>query len=483
MTFKPLHRRTFLRGAFNIAIGLPMLEVMASRAHAALASRKRFITFFTPNGKVKAGYKIDGVGYAYQLPAELAPLSAFKNDLILLSGVDNLVALNTPDPSHPGCMGTMLTGIEVSTRLENGQETYDLGGGISIDQAIASHFYNEGLRSRFRSLNLAVESLNLSDIYGAMSYNGRNNIASRMQDPYQAFQEVFAGVDFGSGSNEPNPLAAVQAQRRSLLDFVKEDIVSLNKKLSTIDKKRLDEHLTAIRAIETRMNYIPSQIAECAKPATPANYNEDYLRLSDPGSKTDFQYYPDIGRSMLDILGMAIVCDLTRVASIQWSRSVGNVKFSWLPGFSMTDEHHEMSHSANEHQSARDKLFAIHKWYAEQFRYLLTQLSYSENGQRILDNTVVLWCNELGDGDNHEHRDIPWVLAGSGGGYFKPGRHLNYIKNYGADGIPNGISHNNLLVALQKSMGVANDAFGNAVFCNRPMLELADDTLPVPSGA
>ena len=108
-----------------------------------------------------------------------------------------------------------------------------------------------------------------------------------------------------------------------------------------------------------------------------------------------------------------------------------------------------MSHAGDEDAAAQENLTQINVWYAEQFAYLLGRLAaYPEGDGTLLDNTVVLWCNEVGKGNDHAHRDLPFLLAGSAGGYFSTGRFIDYQAG-GAAGHP----HNNLLLSLAHAMG------------------------------
>ena len=157
---------------------------------------------------------------------------------------------------------------------------------------------------------------------------------------------------------------------------------------------------------------------------------------------------------------MSLACDLTRVASIQWSTSVSNKVFSWL---GISEGHHDLSHEGDTNGDAQSKLIQINTWYAEQFAYLVAALKAVPEGDgTMLDNTVILWCNELGIGNLHSRTDVPYVLAGGCGGYFKTGRHLQY----------DGENHNNLMVSLCNAMDVNVSTFGNPAYCTGPLSKL-----------
>jgi hypothetical protein len=160
--------------------------------------------------------------------------------------------------------------------------------------------------------------------------------------------------------------------------------------------------------------------------------------------------YPLTGRAQMDLLVMALACDLTRVASLQWSTSVSNTRFTWLP-LNLGEGHHDLSHYGDDAAAAQADIAMINQWYTEQFAYLLTKMSMIPEGDsNLLDNSVVVWVNELGQGNSHTRSDIPFILAGGCQGYFETGRVLSY------DGAP----HGQLLVSLTHAMDVPVDTFG-----------------------
>jgi hypothetical protein len=163
--------------------------------------------------------------------------------------------------------------------------------------------------------------------------------------------------------------------------------------------------------------------------------------------------YPTIGRLHMDLMVAAFQCGLTKVASIQWSRSVGQPTFPWLM---IADRHHDLSHIGDSDAVVKDKITRINRWYAEQFLYLAQKLEMqTEDTGTMLDNTVIVWVNELGRGNSHSPNSIPWVIAGNAGGYFRTGRYMNYTN----------ASHSNLLVSLCNALGVPTTTFGNPRFC------------------
>jgi len=158
---------------------------------------------------------------------------------------------------------------------------------------------------------------------------------------------------------------------------------------------------------------------------------------------------------------MTLACDLTRVGTLQWENSVGGTQFTWVDP-TITRGHHDMSHDADSNADTMEKLTKINVWYAQQLSYLLDSLAAVPEPRAdgtgmgtMLDNTVVVWCNELAKGNIHSHSPQPFVLAGGAGGALQTGRYLQY----------NGTPHNNLLVSLVNMMGGNITTFGNPAYC------------------
>jgi hypothetical protein len=156
----------------------------------------------------------------------------------------------------------------------------------------------------------------------------------------------------------------------------------------------------------------------------------------------------------LDLLVMALACDMTRAASIQWTTVQTGKIFSWL---GQSTPHHTLSHSGESDTSSQAQLTAIGKWHSQQLAYMLGKMQAIPEGDgTLLDNVVILWCTDIARGNTHERRDMPYVLAGGAGGYFKTGRYLKY------DGDP----HSNLLVSVCNAMGLPDTTFGNPAYCS-----------------
>ena len=448
MRTRRIPRRTVLRGLGGAAIALPFLEAMHSPRHAhADVFPKRLVVFFSANGTIPEAWTPSGGEADFTLGEILSPLEPWRDQLLVLRGIDMEAAHHGPGDGHQTGMGTMLTGTELLEGSEfcegdcsDPTQTVGWGGGISVDQRVAQ---TVGQDTKFPSLELGVQ-VQSATIWSRMSYLGPDQPIPPEDDPAKAFARIF-----GELGQDPFGLATQRAQRHTVLDSVAADFDALHARVGVEDRKKLEAHVTAIREIEKRLDAGGQLGGACQIPAMD--------RVGDIYATENF---PHVGRLQMDLLAMSLACDLTRVASLQWSTSVSNKQFSWL---GIEEGHHDLSHESDTNADARAKLVQINRWYAEQYAYLLERLSSIPEGDgTLLDNTVVLWCNELGVGNAHTRRDVPYVLAGSCGGWFRTGRSLDF----------EGKNHNDLLVSICQAMGVAVDTFGNPAYCSGPLPNL-----------
>ncbi|MCC7535360.1 MAG: DUF1552 domain-containing protein [Deltaproteobacteria bacterium] len=440
-----MSRRAFVGGALAAgAVSIPLLRSIGTRAQDTTFP-KRLVVFFSANGTAHENWVPNGGETDFELSRILAPLEAFKSKLLILDGVDMASSDHGPGDGHQRGMGHMLTGTELleGDEFEGGNgELVGWGGGISVDQFVANAV---GGDTRFRSLELGVDPGG-ANIWTRMCYRDSNQPVPPEGDPRAVFDRVFSDLS----TEDRDAAERRRQQRRSVLDFVRADLGRMSSRLPREDRPKLDAHLTAIRDLETRLQAPLGVGAACTLPTPPGGE-------LDPGANDD---YPAVGRAQMDLLVMSLACDLTRVASLQWSKSVSNTTFSWLD---IPEGHHDLSHEGDSNGDAIEKITRINVWYSEQLAYLLGRMQEIPEGEgTLLDNSLVLWCNELGRGNSHSRNRIPWVLAGGAGGYFRMGRFLEY------DSAP----HNDLLVSVCNAMGVETDSFGNPAYCNGPLPRL-----------
>jgi Protein of unknown function (DUF1552) len=433
-------RRTLLRGAAGAAIALPLLEAMLpGRAAAAPALQKRFIVMFSANGTIAGNFiptrGATGAETDFSLSPILAPLAPHQADLVIVEGLNQQ---GGGGDGHQNGIGGMLTGAPLNSGPFAGVGAPPAGWatGPSVDQRIA-----EGLAAptQLRSLELGVQ-VGDADNWGRMCYRAANQPLVPTDDPARVYASVFSDLH-----TDPALLARLRKRRQSILDTVGGQYSRLAGQLGNADRQRLDQHLAAVREIETRLtsDWVVSNAA-CRDP-----------QLTQVASLAN-DSFPAVGALQMDLLTMALACDLTRVASLQWARSVSQVQFTWL---GISEGHHDLSHRSDSDLAAVDKLTRINTWYASQLASLIERLKNTPDGLggTLFDGSLVLWCNELAKGNTHSRMGAHYVLAGSAGGTLRTGRYLSY------DG--QSLPHNNLLVSLINAMGIPDTRFGKAEWC------------------
>ncbi len=442
-----LTRRGFVRNVAAAGAGaaaLPFLTSGGKVASAADGFPTRFIVFFSPNGSIPSEWSPDGGETDFTMRRILAPLEPYRDKLLILDGIDGRSTSSGPGDGHQKGMGHMLTGRELLPGDTGGGcdscAPVSWASGISVDQDIANHI---GGDTAFRSLELGVRNGNSNNVWTRMCYRGASEPLPPDDDPYAVFERVF-----GDLTADPFGLERRRAMRQSVVDYLNQDYADLQSRVAREDALRMEQHIQGIRDIERRLT-AGNLGASCAAP--------------DLGGRidlSDINNMPAIGTMQMDLATMALACDLTRVVSLQWTNSVGGAASPWL---GISEGHHSLSHEGDSNTDAVDKLVRINTWYAEQFAYLIQQLeSVPEGDGTLLDNTCMIWVNELGKGNSHTRNDLPLVMAGSAGGYFRTGRCLRY----------GDTPHNDLLVTLTNAYGVEQETFGDTRFCNGPLTEL-----------
>ncbi|MDC0747579.1 DUF1552 domain-containing protein [Polyangium mundeleinium] len=441
MKQRTLSRRTLLRGLGGVAVGLPFLGAMADSARAT-AFPKRFVVFFTGLGTVRPAWIPTGTETDFTFGPILAPLEPFKKKTLVLEGVDYESAYHGPGDPHQQGIGHALTGTELQEGSLfpyacNPGKMVGWAGGISLDQFLADKL---GQTTRFPSLEFGVQ-VQYANVSARISYRGPGQPVPPEDDPYQAYTRIFS--DLGT---DPEALARLRAQRKTVLDAVTGDYNRLSTRLGASDRMKVDAHLEAVREIEKRLD-APGVIGGSCNPPV----------LGAPVEPLENDNYPEIAKTQLDLLAMSLICDLTRVASIQWTTVQTGKVFSWL---GQDEPHHTLSHSSDSDTKRQQALIDIGHWHAQQLAYLCQKLdSVPEGDGTVLDNTVILWCSDIAQGNTHARRDVPLLVLGGAGGALRTGRHLKYAGAY----------HNDLLIAISHAMGVPVTTFGNPLYCNGPL--------------
>jgi hypothetical protein len=442
---KRISRRAILRGAAGAAIALPWLEAMSPRSARAATTPKRFIVMFSPNGTLPTQWTPTGTETSFTLSPILTPLAPHQGDIVVVEG---LLQEGGGGDGHQNGIGGMLTGSPLNPGPFAGVGAPPAGWatGPSIDQRIVQAL---AAPTPFQSLELGVQ-VGAADNWGRMIYQAANQPLPPTDDPAQVYTSVFSDLH-----TDPVALAHLRARRKSILDAVGGEYTRIGGQLGSADKQRLDAHLTAVREIETRLTTsLVDNNPSCHDPT---------LTTSTGSAAQANDSFPAVGSLQMDLLTMALACDLTRVASMQWSRSVSQVRFTWL---NIPDGHHDLSHRSDDDSDAVNKLTLINTWYAQQMADLIARLKNTPDGAggTLFDNTLVLWSNELAKGNTHSRQDAPYVLAGNAGGGLRTGRFVSYEGQ--------GLPHNNMMVSILNALDIPDTTFGKADWCTGPLTGL-----------
>jgi hypothetical protein len=488
-----LERRRFLKAAGATALTAPFLRMLPSYAQSS-APPTYLVLLFTPNGCVRPSWgATDGSGKdvlaplpgnapivttGYKFRSTLAPLAPVQNSVIVLDGLNNKAAQG----SHEAGMAALWTGLT---------STGAPATGPSIDQVI-SGMLNAG--RPFPSVELmvrGVDDFTDREVKTRMIYNSAGTYLDPHDDPVEARNTLFPMMTGGGGPDKQTFI------RQKLFAQLDTELGTISPKLCNEDKARLDALRTSWSALNAQIAAAATAAAKCTAPgAAPAGY------------KAPSADFPTSAKLQMDNLAMALACDLTRVASLQFSTSTSKLTHTWITGGTQKDTHHNYSHmgpqslyaiapctmynnmgqcastpniySANNltmYQSLAQQQ-AIDLFYAQQVAYLATKLAGlpGVNGGTMLDQTVICWGNELDMGAAHNHDDTPFLLIGGANGKLKTGRMVTFPLDL-ADGDPivragKDRSHNDLLLTLAKVMGVNLSTFGDKQYCTGPIAEI-----------
>jgi hypothetical protein len=428
------NRREFLRELGIGAAAMPFLLNLPGLGFANQRRRKqRLVVMFSPNGIVPSTFWPDEEGANFTLKESLSPLRPFKDRTLILHGVCDRV--RGDGDNHMRGMGCLLTGVELFPgNIQGGSHTpAGWARGKSIDQEIKEHLQRSPeARTRFGSLEFGVMVPERADTWTRMVYAGANRPIAPIDNPYQMFARLYGRV-------------RDQASLRSVLDDVQDDLRRVSSVLGAEDRRLLEEHATFVREMERDLRETPE-----VGHAVPQ---------LEPGVHRDNDRMPQLSRMQVDLMVNSFAADFARVATFQITNSVGQARMRWI---GVDESHHELSHKPDSDRSSQGKLTRINRWYCEQLAYLVRRLAETPEpggGGSLLDNTLVLWTNELGKGNSHTLDNIPFVLVGNGLD-FRMGRSLK-LRN---------VPHNRLLLSLGHAMGHRLERFGNPDFCSGGVL-------------
>jgi hypothetical protein len=401
-----ISRRALLRGA-AVSLAVPFLESWPFGRRAWAGPPRpplRLLFVYVPNGVHMPHWTPEGLGYDWQTSPLLAPLAPYRKSLLVLTGL----TLDGARPHGDGAGDHARAGASFLTcahpRKTDGA---DIQAGVSVDQLAAQAI---GDATPFPSLELGTEqSAQNGNCDSGYSCAYSSNIAWRSPsspvakeiNPRLAFERLFLDGD----GLTPDKRAQRDRFRASVLDAVRDDAKRARGKLGVADRKKLDEYLESVRALEKRLAPKPA-------PKQPISWN--------PPSGIPSEYGEHI-RALHDVVTFAFQSDTTRVASIMCGNEGSNRSYRAI---GVPEGHHDVSHHGKD-KAKQEKIAKINLFHVEQLAYLLKQMSsVKESKGTLLDNSIVVFGSAISDGDEHNHENLPILVAGSGGGAIAGGRHV-----------------------------------------------------------
>jgi hypothetical protein len=445
-----LSRRKFLGGA-AVAIGLPYLDSLESSARAAVncGARQRLVVGFVPCGIHMPDFTPTTTGKDWTMPHILAPLEPVRKKIAVLTGIDyhKTAEPATPPGGHGSGTGAFLTLRPVYNNANDPNRT-------SLDQKIATE--TAACNRPLPSLQLGIKtSGDGCDKAPSCSYLeciswSKNTPNPNVTDPRTAFDRIFTGFNPGASNAEAERR---KARRISILDHVHNEAKSLNNVLGASDRIKMDEFMTSIRALETRIQNLGTSGGGGGGCTMPTKT-----------TLTDSSPYEQRVPIMLDLAVLALQCDVTRVLTFMFARGTSQQDFKFLLGVS--SPHHNISHHGSTADNLK-KLRDIGRWEMEQWAGFLKRLDAitEADGKTLLDNTIAYFNSEISDGNAHRKQDMPIVLAGSAGGKLKvDGSHHMYTRmnfprpTLGPGGGPHAIK---VFVSIMNAFGLPDNTFGD----------------------
>jgi len=376
-----------------IRVGLPPLAAMfhsngtayAAAAAAEPAVQPRFVFWFNGNGIPERYWIPREIGMDYELTPCLAPLASVRDDIHVVSGIDNPNArVTAPGNTHHKSMSALVSGTPYTGRG---------AGGASIDQVIAGAMRGE---SRFRSLQVGVcQESHGENIHRNLSWAGADRALPPEMIPHNLFDRLFGVRD-----------QRWVSRKTSVLDAVREDLASLQPSLGQPDRHRLDEHLTSVRELERSIASLPTDYGK---------------NIREPEDVADLTDYPRIAKIQSDLVAHALASGQTRVASYMLTKCQSLTRLPWL-GYTQL-RHHDYTHTNADSPEGQRIMRDICRWHVEEFAYFIGRLkSIPEGAGTLLDHTCVVFAHEHAEANPHKDNGLALILAGHAGG-LKTGMH------------------------------------------------------------
>jgi hypothetical protein len=428
---KHLQRRTFLRGV-GATMALPLLDAMipARTALAATAANpvpKMTFVYF-PHGAIMSDWTPKTEGRGFELGQILEPLTPFKNQLTIVSGLENRHANG---PVHSITPGTWLSGV--SPRV-----SHDPWGGVTADQIAAQHISQD---TPLPSIEVSVEETKsigagVCDRDYGCSYGGTISFRTPSTplpmefNPRKLFNKLFGQGDTAAERAE------LGAEFASILDLVANEATDLQKKLGPADRVMLSDYLETVREIERRVQKMEERdLSTLALPEVPV------------GIPNSFDEHINL---MFDMTALAFQANTTRVATFMMAAEVSNQTYNHV---GVPDAFHPVSHHQNNPQRI-DKLIRIQNYHTKVLAKFLAKLKELPDGDgSMLDNSLVVYGSNMSNSNAHDHFPLPTALIGGGCGKLRGGQHLRY---------PDRTPVSNMFLTVLDRAGVPVESLGDS---------------------
>jgi len=418
------NRRTFIKG-LACTLALPSLPSLAAATVVSRPTRLAFV--YIPNGVNVNTWFPKG---AKNTSEGLAALGGLRNDYSVLRHLEHDKAFANGDGAgdHARANATFLTGCQA--RKTAGA---DIHLGESVDQIIAKQI---GHKTRVPSLELSTDpprrSGHCDSGYSCayqynLSWRSESTPAPAERDPRLVFEKLF-------GSGNPKLDRLRRAQRKSVLDFVMDDAKRLDSRLDGADRAKMEEYLTAVRDVESRIENAEQFQIEVPEQRRPSGIPETYKGHI---------------RMMYEMMALGFQTDATRIATFLLAHDGSGRSF---PEIGVSDGHHQLSHHRG-NEGNLEQISKIDHFYMEQFAWFIEKLKNTPDGEgNLLDSSMIVYGGGISDGNSHNHRDLPIILAGHGGGV-RQGRVVEAKE---------GTPMTNLYLSLSERMGAKAERIGDS---------------------
>ena len=436
ITKKHIPRRTFLRGA-GVTLALPLLEAMLPAQtplrNTAANPKTRFVGIFFPHGMAPGWWVPKNQGATFEFPFIMEPLEPLRNRVVILSGLHSRSA--EPPPGVTGSDHFVAAAYLCANKPKK-TTAADINAGTTIDQLIARKIGQDTLMP---SLQLAVEDPGASSSCGegyscaytnSISWSAPNKPLPMELNPQVVFERMFGD---GSSSEER---AARRRQQGSVLDVVTGVLARLQKDVGPGDRARLDQYAEDIREIERRLDIAAKASAGAPLMGVPNGVPESF------DEHIKLQY---------DLNALAFQSDITRVSTLLGARDLTNRNY---PASGANTGFHAGSHHAENPDRMADYA-KINRYHVQMLAYFLGKLQSTPDGDgSLLDHSLILYGTNMGNSNQHQHYDVPHILAGGASGRLEGGRHLAYPSK----AVPTG----NLLLSILDMFGIHQDGIGDS---------------------